>query len=522
MNAIFRFFNRSLGLTRIAIESGVGLLILSALYVVFTYLDAFERLTTFLNYHEIYQLDELVLTLLCAPVLLVFLAYRRCIEHRRFYEKERLYQHQLQYQQHIDPDTQLPRGEHLKQLIKDYCSLSLGQEFWLVNVAIEVQNLDLLLDETLKKPANKKNVLLTITDILQEAAPNHSIVGRLSSDVFVVVFSAVSVKNGEQQLFQLQEKALPPRFNDEVSLAFNCGAVITQECQHPYSSYNPLMYQAICAIHMVTSRRVGQVKLYDPEQVKRDLFEQERRLEIKQGIALSQFCLYFQPQIEAKTQVLAGVEALIRWQHPSEGLLSPQAFLPLIQETFLALEIGEWVIEQALMLLSTSDSAWSLSINLFPYHLQHPAFFSRFIALIERYPKADLTRLKIEITEQGQRDDQAIKQNIIQCLTLGVRFSLDDFGTGHSTLDQLRVLPVSEIKIDRCFIENFLTNLNDYKMVLSLFQLAKSFNLSLVAEGVETEKQASCLCNMGCHLLQGYLYAKPMQLNEFLIWEKSH
>lgn len=211
---------------------------------------------------------------------------------------------------------------------------------------------------------------------------------------------------------------------------------------------------------------------------------------------------------------VVGVEALIRWQHPERGLLSPGQFLPAIDATPLEIDLGEWVIEQALRQLAswqTANIVLPINVNISPAHLLTSQFSQRLAALLARYPTVSPALLKLEVLESAAMHDvTAALQIMARCQALGVSFAIDDFGTGYSSLTHLRQLPVSLIKIDQSFVRDMLVDRDDMAIVESVIYMANRFQRPMLAEGVETLEHARALMVLGCELAQGYGIARPM------------
>jgi EAL domain-containing protein (putative c-di-GMP-specific phosphodiesterase class I) len=218
---------------------------------------------------------------------------------------------------------------------------------------------------------------------------------------------------------------------------------------------------------------------------------------------------------------LQGYEALIRWNHPEKGLISPIKFIPIAEETGLIIKIGEWVINQACQTLkrwqATPDKAHLiLAINVSVKQFRQADFAEKLIAKLTLY-EIDPSKLELEITESmlmDQLGDTIAKMDQLQ--QFGVRFALDDFGTGYSSLSYLKNLPLGCLKIDQSFVRDMLVDQDDAAIVETIIALAKTLKLQVIAEGVENPEQAAMLNQLGCDLLQGYLYSKPMPLNHYL------
>jgi EAL domain-containing protein (putative c-di-GMP-specific phosphodiesterase class I) len=245
--------------------------------------------------------------------------------------------------------------------------------------------------------------------------------------------------------------------------------------------------------------------------------------ELQHALTNNELCLYYQPKVNMRTGDVFGVEALIRWIHPKQGLIPPLDFLPLLDGTDLECQIGDWVINQALMQLDSwqqQNITLEISVNISSHHLQADRFVSQLDVALANFPSVNSKSLQLEILESSALGDQnTIRRILKDCQnTLGVNIALDDFGTSYSSLTHLRNLPVNTIKIDQTFIRDMLDDPNDYTIVDAVIGLANSFNREVIAEGVETTAHGLMLLINGCEQAQGSGIAKPMPANEVVEW----
>ena len=238
--------------------------------------------------------------------------------------------------------------------------------------------------------------------------------------------------------------------------------------------------------------------------------------DLREAITSQQFQLHYQPQVVGAGRV-TGVEALVRWQHPQRGMVSPMEFIPLAEETGLILPIGQWVLETACAQLA----AWAtepamahltMAVNVSARQFRQTDFVDSVRSSLAR-THATPRLLKLELTESMLVDDiEAVIAKMGELKAHGVTFSLDDFGTGYSSLAYLKRLPLDQLKIDQGFVRNIVTDPNDAAIARMVVALAESMGLSVIAEGVELQAQADFLAHQGCHAYQGYLFSRPMPL----------
>jgi diguanylate cyclase (GGDEF)-like protein len=241
--------------------------------------------------------------------------------------------------------------------------------------------------------------------------------------------------------------------------------------------------------------------------------------DLRRALELHQFTLHYQPQIDLKTGDLMGVEALVRWQHPDRGLVSPAHFIPLAEETGLIVPIGEWVLREACrqqkLWLDAGKKVGKIAVNLSPRQFRQKNFPGKVEAIL-RETQLAAEYLELEITESCAMEHAGETINQLNQLNqMGMYLAIDDFGTGYSSLAYLQRFPIQKLKIDRSFVNDIHDDMNDAAITKTIIGLAHSMQLRVVAEGVETQNQADWLRQCGCDQAQGFLYAKPMSPKQF-------
>jgi diguanylate cyclase (GGDEF)-like protein len=242
------------------------------------------------------------------------------------------------------------------------------------------------------------------------------------------------------------------------------------------------------------------------------------REDLSHAIQANQFLLYYQPQVNADG--LIGAEALIRWQHPVRGLVSPYDFIPLAEETGLILSLGDLVLKTACLQIALWAARKLLAnvqiaVNISARQFAQPDFVQPTLAILAQ-TRVNPKNLKLELTESMLASDMT---DVIAKMTIlkshGLSFSLDDFGTGYSSLSYLKKLPLDQLKIDRAFVQDILEDVASAAIAQTIVSLGRAMGLSVVAEGVENEEQRKFLASLGTHSFQGYLYSRPLPLEEF-------
>ena len=286
-----------------------------------------------------------------------------------------------------------------------------------------------------------------------------------------------------------------------------------------------LLRHADQAMYWVKEEGKQHYKVYDP---KRDFNLQDKlthQVRLSDALRKNEFQLYYQPKVCLLTGDVVGFEGLIRWQHPEEGVLTPEEFLQYFDHSPLEFKLGKWVIHTALMQLdrwTLEGDPIPISINISARHLLQPDFFETLRSLLAQYPLVNPADLELEILETAILSDldQAVEV-ITKCRNLGVQFALDDFGTGYASMTYFQRLPVDLLKIDKSFVCHMDGNPNDLGIVESIVMLAQAFNRPVIAEGVETIKHAAILLKLRCYLVQGFGIARPMPSDEIIGWIKQ-
>jgi EAL domain-containing protein (putative c-di-GMP-specific phosphodiesterase class I) len=248
--------------------------------------------------------------------------------------------------------------------------------------------------------------------------------------------------------------------------------------------------------------------------------------DLRQAWRDSHLAIEYQPQV-GMDGGMAGVEALLRWEHPTRGIVRPDEFIPTAEETSLIIPIGHWVLEAACAQLAQwgtrpDRSHLSIAVNVSVRQFRHPDFIDEVMSCVRRSGiRPD--RLKLELTESLLADnlDAAIAK-MRNLKDMGVRLSVDDFGIGYSSLSYLKRLPIDELKIDRAFVKDILTDSNDAAIAGTIIGLCRSLGLDVIAEGVETEEQRAFLARQGCQRYQGYLYCRPLPIDNLETFMDAH
>jgi len=336
---------------------------------------------------------------------------------------------------------------------------------------------------------------------------------RLGGDEFGIVL--VGVSEPEEILARLRQV-----IEDEVEIS---GLPVTVEASIGYvvapehgKDVDDLLQLADVAMYVAKSQHAGIIR-YDSSQNHYDAANLTLVSELRNAIGENELVLFYQPKVGLRDGRVVAVEALIRWQHPELGLLSPDRFIPLAEQTGLIDRLTEWVATRAIADLSNWDEGLSVAINVSARSLQ-PSLVSLLVESLAA-SGVDPGRLYVEITETALMTDPERAAVVLQDLhNTGIGISIDDFGTGQTSLSYLSTLPIDEIKIDLSFISDMTSNIGHHAIVRSIVDLGHNLGLNVVGEGVESEEIASALVATGCQVAQGYLYARPMPAAELSDW----
>lgn len=368
--------------------------------------------------------------------------------------------------------------------------------------------------------------LIEITRRLQQGLRAEDTLARLGGDEFVVLLGDLqNDTEWEVVLRRLMEQVQQPVVMEAHTATVSVSAGVTL---FPLDDADPdtLLRHADQAMYRAKQAGRNRFHLFDMT-VDRELQAQhEQVLRLGEALRRGEFVLHYQPQVDLRTGAVLGVEALIRWQHPQQGLLPPAQFLSRLAGTALEIELGQWVIDTALRQCASwrahdigLPAQACVSVNIEGSLLLRPGFSQWLAELLQTHPPGMARCLELEVLESVALADVATAAGVmVDCRALGVRFALDDFGTGYSSLAYFRTLPLDQVKIDKGFVINMLDQPDDRNIVESVTFLAHAFERPVLAEGVETPEHAALLLRLGCHLAQGYAIARPMPAQALAGW----
>ena len=357
-------------------------------------------------------------------------------------------------------------------------------------------------------------VLKMIAKRLKRIIRKKDVLARLSGDEFTIIMDDLKDKIDASQLALKMLKVLEEPIHIDNNILYVSGSIGISIYPTDAVDVEYLLKYADTAMYHVKEEGRNTYKFYTPEMTTSALEHISMKTALRQAIDNEEFFIHYQPQINVHTNTLLGVEALIRWNHPQKGLLTPSSFIPLAEETGLIVELDRWMMRNAMQEFSQwikeGLSPGILSMNLSIKQLEGDDCVSELKGMLSTYA-LQAKDIELEITESQmmKRPKDAIDK-LKQISQLGIGISIDDFGTGYSSLSLLKQLPINCLKIDRSFIMDIPNSSDDIAIIQAIIAMGKSLRLDLLAEGVETEEQRDFLVVQGCTRMQGYYFSHPL------------
>lgn len=425
----------------------------------------------------------------------------------------------LEYQLRTDPITQLPNRRGLLQTLREVAARrhAVGLLF------ISLDGLDDII--LLHGYSTSEAFLHQVGQRLAAALNETQQIGLWGGSEFLLIdatpYSESELHGQAQRLLSLLDEDLAL---DELLLRVEARIGISYSSER-LTDPERLVHMAALALPNPLGQRIRE---HSPALESSQLQRLRLQQALKGATERGELTLVYQPKIDLRSNRPLGAEALLRWHHPEFGTIPPAEFIPLAEASGDILAIGDWVIDEAMrqavewQRLPGAERGFEIAVNIAARQLGRRDFTER---LLDRFERLALptSLLSLEVTESGLMADIGLARRLLTKLaSAGVKTAIDDFGTGYSSLAYLKTLPVATLKIDRAFINDLESSVEGQNLAATVIAMAHSFGCDVVAEGVETAKQASMLANMGCEAAQGYYYSRPLPVTEFATWYRQH
>lgn len=426
---------------------------------------------------------------------------------------------QLAFYDHL---TNLPNRRLFQDRLKQSFATSSRHKFYGALLFIDLDNFKALNDSKGHNVGDE--LLIKVARRLQECAREGDTIARIGGDEFVVILDNLS-SNSEQAASMAE--AVGEKFLNALDKPYQLtdyeyrgtASIGVSLFHHQQFSTEELLRRADTAMYQAKSKGQNILRFYDPAMQAALEARMQLESDLQLGLSDNQFRLFYQPQVDQNGNIF-GAESLIRWQSPLKGLIPPIQFIPLAEETGLILPMGQWVLETACDQLKIWESdprkaELQLAINVSARQFHQPNFVEQVLeTLIKK--SINPNKIKLELTESIVLEDiDTVITKMHALRQTGVKFAMDDFGTGYSSLSYLTQLPISQLKIDQSFVRNIGVKHGDSVIVQTIIGMAENLGMSVIAEGVETQEQYEFLKQNGCTLFQGYLFGKPLPIEEF-------
>lgn len=430
------------------------------------------------------------------------------------------YQNQLEHIAHYDALTHLPNRVLLADRLQQAIAQSQRHASTLAVAYLDLDGFKAVNDQHGHNVGDE--LLVAVSRRMKAALRDCDTLARIGGDEFVAVLTDIGSAQGCDTVL----RRLLSAANEVVGVAglrLQVSASIGVTL-YPADTSDADMLMRHADQAMYAAKQAGKncIHVFDVAQDVQVQNQNEKLQQLRVALQQRQFVLYFQPKVNLRTGAIIGAEALVRWNHPVQGVLAPAAFLPALDNQPLAMELDQWVLENAL----EQCSQWRrqglnipISVNVGANQVQQEGFLDNLRSTLVRFADIQASDLELEILETSALQDLTGVAHILHaCKDLGVGFAIDDFGTGYSSLTYLKHLPVSTLKIDQSFIRDMITQPADHALVEGVIAMSSAFKCRVIAEGVETAAHGDLLMRLGCDLAQGYGIARPMPADDVLSW----
>lgn len=431
------------------------------------------------------------------------------------------YEDQLEQIAHFDSLTNLPNRVLLADRMQQAMAQVRRRQLHLAVIYLDLDGFKSINDRYGHDMGD--NVLIAMATRMRLALREGDTLARIGGDEFVAILIDLDSQDACMPLLErLRKAAATPVQLGDIAVEVSASLGVTFYPQDDDMYADQLLRQSDQAMYQAKVAGKNRYQIFDTEKNTSIRIRHESVGRMELALERGEFVLFYQPKVNMRSGQVVGVEALIRWQHPEKGLLSPAQFLPAMEDHPLAIAVGEWVINEALSQMArwhVEGLDMPISVNIGPQQLQQKDFSERLAGVMAAHPSIAAGSLELEVLETSALDDVSQVSKLIEaCAALGVDFALDDFGTGYSSLTYLKRLHVKTLKIDQSFVRDMLEDADDLAILHGVIGLASAFKRQVIAEGVETVEHGTALLRLGCELAQGYGIARPMPAEQMLTW----
>ena len=432
--------------------------------------------------------------------------------------------HSLQWRVGHDVLTGLPNRAFLSDLLDQALEFSRQENIPLAVCMLDLDGFKAVNDGY--GHASGDLLLVEVAKRLRSIVRGEDVVARLAGDEFVLVLRYVRDLPEMRAALNRVLGAISAPYTllgKELNVFASIGVTLFP---HDNEDAETLLRHADQAMYLAKQGGRNRFHLYDVYRDREVKVTHQTIERVRQGLLAGELRLHFQPRVSMRRGEVVGFQAVLRWEHPEDGRVPSRNFLPLVEETDLIIDIGEWVMDQVLSQLHRWQQAgqgWPVSINIAARHFQRADFVDRLGEMLARHAQVAPQMLDLEIVESVAVENiQHVSACLQACQALGVRFSLGDFGTGYSSLSYLKRLRTQTIKIDKSFVRDILHDRDDLALTTAVIGLARAFGRQVVAEGLDSIEQGELLMRLGCDVAQGHCIARPMPPEEVSAWVQGY
>lgn len=416
----------------------------------------------------------------------------------------------------------IPNEEMMLQLLKKSIE---DEEFSFMVLYISIENYNQLITSFLEFESISSEIFI---DLVKPMIHEDDFIAQTGRNIFTVIIGTNHIKGDPHKFVDEIHKNLSRTIEVKGKELFFKTRIGASFWPHDTDDIKKLLLNSIIALEWTIARQSKKIAFFSENMIHELNHENEIEGYLKNAIGKSEFYMVYQPQIDSLTNEIVGIEALIRWENEKLGLISPAIFIPIAERSNMIIEIGYWIINQVckdlkdmVNLANGKMKNIRCAINLSAVQMQEGTFLEKFFEIINDN-KVNFNCLEIEITEGLLLLNESKNIDILNELRqIGITIAIDDFGIGYSSLSYLKTLPIDKIKIDRSFIKDYPEN-DDGKLLDVLVYMADFLDISVLAEGAETEEQIGFLKSIGCRYIQGYYYSKPLDKDSFIKYLNSY